>query len=793
MKKELVIIFMLLYVASFGQTLTVGNGVSGVLLDSLTREPVAFATVRLIDEKQNLMQRSFTDSTGYFTFHDIPAGRYALHFSMVGYHPGQSPVFEWPDSTMTGLLQYILVAASHRLETVTVIAQKPLVTPRIDGFSYDARQDVPIAGENATDLLRKLPGVEVNQEGAPLMRGSSQIRVFIDGKPSTAYAGSVAEALQQIPTENIAKVEIITRPSARYDAEGTDGVIHIITRKPTEDGSSGSLNGFLANRSKQLSGNLTLRKSAWIINTTAGYGDNSDRQTGILNRIRHTTSQGTGLLQQRVTNSATTNWNGRINANWLIDTLTTFNFSYGYGKRSDESDMELDNSIWANDAVIDRFARYTDNPSGRYLHTFNGGVFRKSRDKSAEYSFMVGGFYQELESSYLLNQAREWQTDYSETNRTMTGNRELALQADVTKKIRNTMELEAGVKAEFRRFSNHRVFEVFDFRQGSYMPDYVRTDRFYFDRAIIATYISYTVKLKEWQLKAGGRYEHTHWPLHFGATSVTPPDYKNLLPNLMVSRQLSPAHSFSAGYARKLLRPYFVYLNPIPNYIDSLNLEYGNPYLRPTITNQYDITHTYQKSRWLVGTAIFINRTNNSIETVRLLKPGGMMENTYENIGKFYATGVTLTLAFTAKRFTFRANNTLRHLVFDSDSRFPTRKGFAGSHSVNLSYRPTNTFNINAFTSLNTRAVTLQGNRTGWQSYGLTINKDFPGKKLSASLRITNLFTPYQDVREESSATDFYQHMQNRYINRFFRLGLTYKFGKKEIRVPVTNTISSEN
>lgn len=790
MKKELIIIFMLFYAAAFGQQ---DGGISGVLLDSLTHEPVVLATVRLMDGKQNPVQHLFTDSTGRFAFHDIPAGRYALHFSMVGYHSRQSPVFEWPDSTMTVPREYLLVAASHRLETVTISAQRPLVIPRTDGFSYDAAQDVPIAGETATDLLRKLPGVEVNPDGTPLMRGSSRIRVFIDGKPSTAYSASVGEALLQIPVENIARVEIITRPSARYDAEGTDGVIHIVTRKPAEDGSSGSFNGFLGNRNRQLSGNLTLRKSAWIIHGGAGYVDNTNRLTSTLRRTGQTVAQGTDLFQQQTTNSATTNWNARVNTNWLADSLTTLNFSYGYSKRSDESGMEMENFLSVNNEAADRFTRYTDNPSGRYLHTLNSGVFRKSCDKSAEYSFMAGWFYQKLESSYVLNQVRSGYTDYREANRTLTGNRELALQADVTKKIRKTMELETGIKTEFRRFSNYRVSEVFDFSRGIYVPDDERTDRFYFDRVLLAAYVSYTAKLGEWELKAGGRYEHTHWPLHFGDTSITAQTYRNLLPNLMINRQVSPAHSFNAGYARKLLRPYFVYLNPIPNYIDSLNLEYGNPYLRPMITHQYDVTHTYQKSRWLVSTAFFIHQTNNSIETIRLLKPGGRVENTYENIGKLHTTGASLTLAFTTKQFTFRTNNTLRHLVFDSGSRFPARKGLAGSHGINLSYKPTNTFNINAYLSLNTRTVTLLGIRTGWQSYGLTVNKDFPGKKLSISLRAINFLTPYQSIREESSAADFYQLMQTRYINRFFRLGFTYKFGKKEIRVPVTNTISGEN
>lgn len=793
MKKILVIIFMLLPEAGFGQPAAAGNGISGMLLDSLTREPVVLATVRLMDEKQNPVQHSFTDSTGRFVFHDIPAGRYTLHFSMVGYYSRQSPVLDWPDSTGTAPLIYVLVAVSHRLETVTITARKPLVTPRTDGFSYDATQDIPIAGETATDLLRKLPGLEVSPEGAPLMRGSSRIRVFIDGKPSTAYAGSVAEALQQIPVENIVRVEIITRPSARYDAEGTDGVIHIFTAKPAEDGSSGSFNGFLGNRNRQLSGNLTLRKRAWILQADAGYADNSNRLTGTLHRTGQAAAQGTDLLQQQTTNSTTTNRNARVNANWLADTLTTLNFSYSYSKRSDESGMELDNFLSVNNEAADRFTRYTDNPSGRYLHTLNGGLFRKSRDKSAEYSFMAGWFYQGLESSYRLDQVRDGQADYREANRTLTGNRELALQADMTKKIRKTMELETGIKAEFRRFSNHRAFEVFDFRQETYVPDYGRTDRFYFDRTILAAYLSYTAKLGEWELKAGGRYEHTHWPLHFGDTSVTAQAYRNLLPNLMVSRQLSHAHGFSAGYARKLLGPYFVYLNPIPNYIDSLNLEYGNPYLRPVITHQYDITHTYQKSRWLVNTALFINQTNNSIETVRILKPGGRIENTYENIGALRTIGTTLTLAFTAKRFTLRTNSTLRHLVFDSGSRFPTRSGLVGSQGVNLSCKPTHTLNISAYLSLNTPTVTLQGSRTGWQSYGLSVNRDFPGKKLSVSLRLINFLAPYQHIREESSAADFYQHMENRYINRFFRLGFTYKFGKKEIRVPATHTISGEN
>jgi ferric enterobactin receptor len=674
-------------------------------------------------------------------------------------------------------LSPFLVRGQRVLDTATITARRIIVTPRLDGFVFDARQTHPAAGEMVTDLLRRLPGVQIDEQGAPIIRGSGQVKVFIDGRPSEAYASTVAEALKLLPADNIAKIEVITHPSARYDAEGVDAVINIFTKKQQADGASGSLNSQFANRSSQFQAETAWRKHRWVVNADASRYTYHYNSNSVLNR----TDPASHLLQTKAYDERSHNLSAGATLSWLADSLVTMNLRYQYGQAHGKTFVDCDNQVgdiaaWSIGDIA-AWSTHTDNPTHRHLHSLNWGIFGSTRNRSLEYDAMANWFSLQRASDYT-------QTGYgpTQTSQNHLDNRELALQGDITKKFPGHMTLDAGVKGSFRKFTNQNLLT----------PDTAHSNRFYFHRAILALYGSYTLLLGDWKMRFGARYEQTHWPLHFRDTALTPPDYKNFLPDATISFNLAKGQSLSIGYSRKLVRPYIDDLNPVVNYIDSLNIEYGNPSLRPALQNNYELNYNYHQPVWLLNTSLFLRQTKHSIQNIRLLQPGGIIASTYENIADNYTAGLTANLFLQPKRFTVNLTNTLAYLVFNSPM-YPQKRGVEFSTGVDLSYKAISTLTFSGMGYFYTPQVNLQGSRTGWRNYSLMAGKDIPHTGLSLSFRIESLFAHYQYTMEKTADKNYTQTSRAQFVNRFFRFGATWKIGKKEIKTPTSRTINADN
>jgi hypothetical protein len=733
-------LFVFLPACSFGQ-------LNSRVLDSVTRQPLPFATIRLLNQQQRLSQSAFSDSFGRFTWADT-----SIHFieiSTIGYKTARFTA---------GRSDYLLQPVAKTLSGVTVITQRPVISTRPDGFLYDATQDIPVAGESSSDLLRKLPGVQVDPNGVPSMRGSTRIKVFIDGKPSETYAATIVDALRLIPAENIARIEIITQPSARYEGEGIDGVLQIYTKRPLSDGSSGIINGYYQNRNRQLNGNIAIRRKQWIITADAGYNYWNNISWTTLTRVDASANQ---LVQQLERSNRMTNLSTGIGITYLLDSLTSFSAGYRYGQGWDHIYTHIDYFT-----LSDSFGRFIDNPYHRYIYPVHWSYIKKTKNKKGEFSFLGNWFNQHIVSNYDLQQA-----SYKETNFNTTRNKELAFES-------NYMygKFEAGIKAAFRRYRTTSIF----------IPDANRSQDFLFPRDIYGAYVSQTFSLANFNIRTGVRYEQTVLSLGFADTSIRVPDYKNLMPNILVSRSFN-VHSLTAAYSRKIFRPWLAYLSPVINYIDSLNISYGNPYLDPAVSNNFDLTYSFIKKKWLISANFFWNQTLRSIEGVASLKPGGIIERTYQNIARNSISGMSLQLSYRTRTLTVNANNNLRYIDFSN------RNGWINNFTANAVYRFTPDFSVSAYILLNGKRIDLQGSTTGTRYYNFAVNKTFSKGKYALSVRIDNLFMPYQTITEISQTESFTTTTDNKQIRRYFRIGFSYKFGKKEIRVPPARAVSSEN
>jgi ferric enterobactin receptor len=774
----------------FSQERPVPHRMSGRVVDSISHKPMPFVTVKLTSATDTTTRYTLTDSIGIYSFGELPVGNYIVKFSMAGYSEGQLENIKLVSTIV--IKDFFMLPVVIELASVTITARRMPISPRIDGFSYDASRDRPVAGETASDLLRKLPAVIVSPEGSPTIRGSSAIKVFIDGRPSEAYANSITEALKQVPSENISRIEVITQPSARYDAEGVDAVILIFTKKPLNNGISGAANAQASNLNASITNNLNIRHGKWLTNIGAGYYYNNNPSGSNLIRTEGTGGATSSLVQQRDNRSELNSVFAAVNVLRSIDSLSSWNAGYRYGEFWGP-DVNMVFNRFVSGSQINEFSRNIDNSSGIHTNTLNAGYVKKSGDRKTELNILGLYFYQKRSGTYVLEQTTGQQITYRENSHNKVDNQEIAFQADLTKETMSKSVFETGVKASYRDLDNSNNFGVYDTNAGDYLPDNIRSNTLWFRRAIIAGYVSYLLNLDKWTIRTGIRYEHTLFKLEFSDAAIKVPDYKNFLQSLLISRSFQNGGQFSIGYSKKLLRPYIAYMNPVVNYTDSLNLEFGNPNLRPVITHALEGAYSYTGKFTVLSLSAFINQNKNSIENIRTLNNGGFVESTYLNVASNLTLGGIVSLSFRSGKWSANTNHNLRYITYKSPALTTPVNGTVSSHYLNAGYKIDPSFSVEVSGSLNAGQVNYQSTVTGSQWYSLLISKTFSQGKTGISVRLDNIATPTQYVTEKITGDAFQQNTQRHFPLLLTRLAFFYKIGKKEVQTPSTRRIGNDN
>ena len=755
------------------------TGITGTTRDAVSGKALSFVTISLLTEKDSLIHTVFSDSSGTYHFNQVHPGRYKLRFSLTGYTPSLSPAF-----MTTGTLSFNagvqnLLPDIKQLSQVNIISRKPVIEKSMDGIIYNVQQDLLAAGGTALDVLRKTPMVTVGQDGSPSMRGSSNIRVYIDDKPSELYASSVADALRQIPAEEILRVEVILYPSAKYDAEGTDGVIHIITKKNKMNGVNGTLNVNIGNRPRNVNLSVNMRHNKWILSPMAGSYYYKNRNGSLLHREE---TDGGRLDQFSEWTSRGKTYFSGMNIIYVPDSLKNIYGGYRYRINNTVNNRVL-NSHYTDTRTTNSFRRHNDFEWDNISHSMNMGYSSKSKNQRSELKLFTTFFKGYITNAYDLEQWRSETVDYRENFDGRSDMKELNLQADYSTTISSTTSVEAGIKSMNRESRDLNEFEIYEFSLGKFINDTTRQNNFGYNRDIYAAYTNVRFSFKTWQFRIGTRYEQTLLKAEFKDTSLTLPDFKNLIPSILINKTFSDKHTMRFSYSQQLLRPYLSHLNPFIDYSDSLNLQYGNPYLVPEITHRYEIGYNGNFGKFVPGIAVFYSRNPNGIEQIRLPATNGIVHITYRNIGKRNAIGFTGNLSWRNEKISAGTNFTLRYIELESVALQLSNCGLLFNGSVNFSYKFPRHYSIETTVSFNSKDIRLQGWREGWKYASLALNKKLNKDKLTISLR-SEIFNHY--MTEDIISPAFFQRTITRYQNLFVLLGLSWKFGGKEIKMPAT-------
>lgn len=790
-----IVSFLLAVISAKGQQLptnqsnsTAKGQITSTLVDSTTHLPVPFATVALLSETGTILTGQTTNDAGHFTFSELALGTYGLQITYVGYQPrtltGLSLTSSQPVRSLGRLL---LRPESRQLNEVRVTSQKALIEEKSDRLVYNAGSDITNKGGTAVDVLRKAPMLTVDVSGNVQIRGSSSIKVLLNGRPSGLLARNLSEALKMIPANTIQSVEVITSPAARYDAEGAGGVINIITKKQLK-GSNGSLDVTAGNYVQSLGGSYGLKRDKFGL--TFSGNTNAEREKSIIDVTRTSLVNGqpAGELFQRTSaNNIHPGWFGDLSMEYAFDTLNRVNLSISsWGGAWPTSNTGFYRFRNAENRVTQEYNQVVDqqNPFGNIEG--NLAYTRAFRKPKQELSFLGKYSYTFDNSHYSSNQfSLTEQPLYRETSTNRSHNPQWTWQIDYIHPFsRNGQQVfEVGAKMVRRDVSS--LYEVYTSQPDNVALLLLSTDRsntFTYDQQVAAGYASLKlVNRTFWTLQLGTRLENTTMSGQF-KHSISPfrVQFTNFIPSIILSKQLTEQQSVKLTYTQRISRPMIWDLNPYINASDPKNLMAGNPQLRPELAHLAEISYslTTPKGAYL-NLALYRRQTDNSIDDVRSVDTSGISLTTRQNVARNERTGLNINAAGQLGRnWKINGGGEFYYAHFSSPALQVQNSGWLWQFTLNLAYQLPRQYTLQANGIYSTGWILLQGKNSAWYDYSLAVRKEFWDKKANLTLGINNPFTyPFRQQNESQSAT-FRAYTANQYFTRSVKLTFSWQFGQ---------------
>jgi outer membrane receptor protein involved in Fe transport len=794
----LTILFVLAFLPLQAQTQSSEKPVfkiSGKILEKGKEDPIPYAAVALVDaETGKNVAGAVADFGGEFVIANFGEGNYQVQISFMGFESFNSTVIRvGPDNPVLDLGTISLAAEAVALQEVTVMGQRDLIEEKVDRTIYNAENDKTLIGGDATDVMRRVPMLSVDMDGNVSMRGSSNILVLINGKQSAIVATNVADALKQIPAEEIKSIEVITSPSAKYDAEGTGGVINIVTKKNNLQGATLNINSSAGLRGSNLGLNANLKqgKMGW---TLGGFGRAGYNIIGSFdNNQMVTNADGTTL---NILQSADTRSNmlfGRYNLGWDYD-IDKYNFltaSVSFGVRNMNNTQDgLLTDTYLEDQLLSSVLRDVDirNLNNNVDVNFN---YTKTYEKPMK-EFSISSLFSQnnLTNDFVNSIYNGTFEDVASRikNNNLGRNREFTVQLDYVNPVGKGKILEYGAKNILRRAESDFAYFVGQGADGEFVQidDAAFSNEFSYDQNVTAGYASYTTNfLKNYSFKGGLRYEYTAITADFRnaelATEI--PSYGLFVPSLNLSRKLANGNMIKAAYNRRVQRPFLNFLNPNINAANPQQISQGNPLLDPELTDNYELSYsTFTKGMTINFTTYFRNTTG-SIQPVRTVMDDDVIFTTFENIGQERAYGFSVfsNVNLSGK---FSLNGSIDGYFADLDNGLSdplyaaSNQGFVLSGRLFANYSLPNNWQLQAFGFARGRQVQLQGFAGGFGMYSLNLNKQFNEKRGSIGFGAENFFTSEFRIRSELNTPTIMQQSVVGMRNMNFKINFNYRIGK---------------
>ncbi len=767
--------------------------ITGQLIDSISNEKIGFATIALLKSgKTKEINGVLSGDDGKFKLADVKVGKYDLVVSFLGYKDKKITEIELtkkkPDYDLGKVL---LVSEDYLLGAVEIKEKRSLIENKVDRIVFNAEDDASIAGGDATDVLRKVPTLSVDLDGNVSLRGSQNVRILINGKPSGMFSANVADALKMFPADQIKKVEVITSPGAKYDGEGSAGIINIETKKENIEGVAGSINASVGNRQSNANGTLNIGKGRFgftangamyyshprdagncFVRSSDMAGDFSDC-AGFASNF----SDNVNYAFNGITNTSRIGFNTTGSAFYDFNAYNAINTSISYRGWGSDYDSDITGQYF-----IEEFSR--DNTGNNLFSGYDWNTdytkkFENNDKRELTVAVQVSGNIQnqENEVSELGPFSRQ------ELINNDGDNLEVTAQIDYVHPIGKSNKLEIGAKTVVRNIDSDSQFSFYDDTSNSYTLNQDRSNLFLYDQDVYAGYVSYNFFFKKLNIVTGLRYERTEIN---GAGDLDVQQfsfaYDNFLPNIAISKTLKGFRTLKLSYSKRIQRPSLFFINPFRNTTDLANITQGNPMLEPELTNQFELGYNTNFLGITMFGSAYYKRTTEIIEQV-ILEDQGISQSTYNNVGKNNSIGVNLFLTKSIGLLTLRGGGDI--YTYDATG---TIDGREVSNSA-LSYRIftsgefsfTGSLKADFFGFFQAPRFTLQGEQASFSMYGVGFRKDFKNN-MSLGIRLIEPFNENKSFDSDITGSDFRQVSSFVLPFRSFGVNFRYKFGKVDFK-----------
>lgn len=775
------ILLLMLGLSSNAQVNTAARfTVIGKIVDKNDGMAMPGATVILLSADTFHKKIMVTDIDGVFSFSALQPGSYHVRISSIGYvtYTGQSFLL----SRDTVLPQIGLHEESTMLSGITITgsARKKLVENKGDRVVYNASADLSNKSGNATDVLRKVPMLTVGANGELKMRGNANIKVLLNGLPSGIMARNLQEALKMIPAGTIESIEVITSPSAKYEAEGAAGVINIITKKKLR-GTSGTMDLSAGNLEQNAS--LSLNHTVGKFNLSLALNANNTRQRS-RSEVHRNTYAGTNQIGSLLQQSDKTNDNrggyASLTAAYHIDSTQTVEASASYWNGQwPESGRFFNRYRTATDLNSYSQRSKQDGSFNYYELMFN--YHKKFRRPAQELQLVAQGSISDDITKYTTEQfSLDNIRSYIERGNNIGKGRDWNLQADYTHPLSSSGNSTLDLGGSYMGTASKNDYKVNSSSQAD--NDAARSDLMSHYQHIYAAYLSLKIQLAEGlSARPGLRYEYTSLGGEFRTNSPSFSNrYSSLLPGMLMIMQLNEANEIKVNYSERIRRPWIWDLNPFVNASDPLNLTAGNPGLKPELTRTIELGHAYNaaSAKVSINSSFYLNLNSNAVEPITTVNAQGISMTTSQNIAANRRVGANTNLFLKPlRKWTLNLGADLFYLKFRSAALGMLRDGYFYTASLSTGLELPKNYSIQASGEYGNGFINLQGRTSANYSYRFGVAREMFSKKATLTLAVNNPFRNTFTQRSNAVAPSFDSRTVQQFYNRSFTVSFSWRFG----------------
>ena len=762
--------------------------IEGVVIDKETQDPLEYTTISLLnDSSPDLIQGGITDKNGKFIIEVFP-GKYNITLEYIGFDK-----IILKDKVISinedfGIFELEIVAES--LNEVELVGERTEVEIRLDKRIYNVGKDITVRGGSVADVLDNVPSVSVDVEGNVALRGNQNVRILINGKPSGLVGLSGPQGLRSLPAESIEKVEVVTSPSARYEASGTAGILNVILKKEELEGFNGSfiLNG---GAPTTYGGNATLnwRTKKLNIFSTTSLRDSESRGGGDFESENFNPVRFVNEDRDYQRNRKSIFFN--LGAEYYFNDDTSLTMS-GFVRTSDNesnNNTKIDN-LNAAGVVVDQFGRYQFEEEIDNSQQFTTNFTKKFDDKGHE---LVIEFQTESSEEDESDLAENTST-FNQESDTFEDQSRTLLQMDYVWPVNENTQFEIGYRGDFSL--QETDYNVFDLLDNGRTPNTELTNFLGFTQKINAAYAQFGKKINKFSYLIGLRMEKTHIEIDQKTTKIfKEKDYTDWFPTLNFSFEFTEKENITLGYSRRIRRPRSWSLNPFRSLTSLTFFRQGNPNLDPSYSNLFDLGYLKRWNKFTFNSSVYYQKATQVIERITettgelvVVSVNPLVElpefrSTSVNLSENIRTGTEFTLTYSPKRQVRLSGN---FNIFNSETIGFYKEVPLDRKIVSWFMRFNSSFPL-AF-GINTQLngfyfgprANAQTESKGVVSFSGALNKPMFSDKATLSFRVSDIFNSSRR-KSTTETADFRNYTEFQWRQPSYVFTFTYRINERKM------------